>query len=86
VKCDALNLYNFQGRSEFSMLRNFENKNKCLVVWLLVLNQDGRDKRIDQDHGMNQDGRDKRIDQDHGMNQDGRDKRIDQDYFAYFQF
>ena len=37
------------------------------------LNQDGRDWRIDQDHGINQDGRDWRMDQDHGINQDGRD-------------
>ncbi|MGX1641956.1 hypothetical protein [Sphingobacterium sp. NPDC055431] len=40
---------------------------------------------------MNQDGRDKRIDQDHGMNQDGvplrspnEDGRIDQDYDQHF--
>ena len=50
MKCDALNLYNFQGRSEFFMLRNFENKKKDLVEWLLVLNQDGSDLGFDFAH------------------------------------
>jgi len=44
------------------------------------LNQDGKDGRKDQDHGMNQDGKDGRKDQDHGMNQDGMDERKDQDH------
>ena len=29
-----------------------------------VLNQDGKDERMDQDHVLNQDGRDERMDQD----------------------
>jgi len=35
-----------------------------------VLNQDGKDERMDQDLGMNQDGKDERMDQDLRMNQD----------------
>jgi len=36
------------------------------------LNQDGRDKRMDQDRGLNQDGTDERMGQDRGLNQDGK--------------
>ncbi|GEM68537.1 hypothetical protein SMI01S_21430 [Sphingobacterium mizutaii NBRC 14946 = DSM 11724] len=46
---------------------------------LLFLNQDGKDRRIDQDYELNQDGKDRRIDQDYELNQDGKDGRIDQD-------
>ena len=48
-------------------------------IWGLVLNQDGKDERIDQELGINQDGKDERIDQELRINQDGKDVRIDQD-------
>ncbi len=37
---------------------------KATQKGLLFLNQDGKDRRMDQDYVLNQDGKDGRIDQD----------------------